>query len=448
VPQPKGLGVLAPRLNPPHAQKTLQSGLKSPDRHLGTGVALTAFGISKQHESQQVSVEAVPPIVQEKPIYRLDASQTNVLALSNLDHETELCQPARIYGTIVQQQFDDKLGTVVTGVTVKEANGQRTVANVDVNLDRMDMVTKGWVTRGLQLLLKEGNRVELGVKLCGAAGRVVMVDSIAAASDGGQTSAGTLSQISTPKQPTEEALATSYQSNFLLAGFLVRAAAVCNVDSKRTISVGFDLVGTPELTAISKAYPDTTTKWMKDGAEKFNSKVMSDGIGPACAYAINERRKAEAVPREPLLGKQNSDEGSDNSEKSEYTVLFKGTCKYKFINRSSFFPCDQTVKFENFTNHHSEFMFTVLHGSKIFNFSGNKDRQPNLGNYFLSVNKARFGDVSGGVEGNVEGECHMLQNADGSKFYEIKCDVFDRKAGFEFNFYLTEISGFERKGSR
>jgi hypothetical protein len=29
VPQPKGLGVLAPRINPPHAQKTLQSGLKS-----------------------------------------------------------------------------------------------------------------------------------------------------------------------------------------------------------------------------------------------------------------------------------------------------------------------------------------------------------------------------------------------------------------------------------
>jgi hypothetical protein len=130
-------------------------------------------------------------IAQEKPIYLLDASQTNVLALSNLDHETEFCQPARIYGTIVQRQFDDKLGTVVTGVTVKEANGQKTVANVDVNLDRMDMVTKGWVTRGLQLLLQEGNRVELGVKLCGAAGRVVMLDAIAAAeSDGAQTSAG------------------------------------------------------------------------------------------------------------------------------------------------------------------------------------------------------------------------------------------------------------------
>jgi hypothetical protein len=31
-PQPQGARVLAPRLNPPHAQKTLQSSLKSPNR--------------------------------------------------------------------------------------------------------------------------------------------------------------------------------------------------------------------------------------------------------------------------------------------------------------------------------------------------------------------------------------------------------------------------------
>src|SRR5712672_1160656 len=31
-PQQKGARVLAPRINPPHAQKTLQSGLNSPDR--------------------------------------------------------------------------------------------------------------------------------------------------------------------------------------------------------------------------------------------------------------------------------------------------------------------------------------------------------------------------------------------------------------------------------
>jgi hypothetical protein len=34
VPQPKGLGVLAPRLNPPHAQKALSKKIMIPDRLL------------------------------------------------------------------------------------------------------------------------------------------------------------------------------------------------------------------------------------------------------------------------------------------------------------------------------------------------------------------------------------------------------------------------------
>lgn len=67
-------------------------------------------------------------------------------------------------------------------------------------------------------------------------------------------------------------------------------------------------------------------------------------------------------------------------------------------------------------------------------------------NYFLSVDTAKFGEASGkGAQGKVEGECHMRMNKDGSKYYEIKCDVFDRKAGIIFNFYLTDISGFEKK---
>jgi hypothetical protein len=36
-------------------------------------------------------------------------------------------------------------------------------------------------------------------------------------------------------------------------------------------------------------------------------------------------------------------------------------------------------------------------------------------------------------------------NKDGSTYYEIKCDVFDLKSGIIFNFYLTDISGFEKK---
>jgi hypothetical protein len=80
---------------------------------------------------------------------------------------------------------------------------------------------------------------------------------------------------------------------------------------------------------------------------------------------------------------------SDSVENLQYTVSFKGTSKYKLVNRTSFFPCDPNVRFENFKNHTSAFSFTV-ENSTIFVFSGGKDRQPNLENYFLSVDTANL----------------------------------------------------------
>jgi len=52
--QPKGARVLAPRLNPPHTQKTLQSGLKSPD-------GLLAFN-SFAGERRRQSIGSEPPV--------------------------------------------------------------------------------------------------------------------------------------------------------------------------------------------------------------------------------------------------------------------------------------------------------------------------------------------------------------------------------------------------
>lgn len=75
------------------------------------------------------------------------------------------------------QEFDSR-GIVVTGITLEEGRGQRSFLNVQIDVDAMDRVTAGWVVQGLQLLLRKGNRVSLGVRICGAAGRVVMIDSV------------------------------------------------------------------------------------------------------------------------------------------------------------------------------------------------------------------------------------------------------------------------------
>ncbi|MGP0059342.1 MAG: hypothetical protein ACLPID_08665 [Beijerinckiaceae bacterium] len=86
-----------------------------------------------------------------------------------------------------------------------------------------------------------------------------------------------------------------YQSRFRIAGVLLRAGAICGADYKRTIAVGLDLIATPELKAIAKAYPDTTQQWMKGGADNFNTGVMTDGLASACAYALTVRRQAEDI---------------------------------------------------------------------------------------------------------------------------------------------------------
>jgi hypothetical protein len=55
---------------------------------------------------------------------------------------------------------------------------------------------------------------------------------------------GTGSQSQRTQNP-ESGDATVFRSRFMLAGFLLRAAAVCGDDFKRTVTAGFDLVASP-----------------------------------------------------------------------------------------------------------------------------------------------------------------------------------------------------------
>src|SRR5258705_9415754 len=83
--QPKGARVLAPRLNPPHAQKTLQSGLKSPDG------LLTSF----TRRSLRAPDETLRQIGRLQ-IYRKrgDTLQSiNLLSLGPVNQETIIHQP-------------------------------------------------------------------------------------------------------------------------------------------------------------------------------------------------------------------------------------------------------------------------------------------------------------------------------------------------------------------
>jgi hypothetical protein len=86
-----------------------------------------------------------------------------------------------------------------------------------------------------------------------------------------------------------------YESRYQIAGLLLRVAKVCQGDAKRAIDAGFGLLASEELKAMSRAYPQQTQKWMEQGAEKFNTGVMADGIAAACTFAQKVITKAEEI---------------------------------------------------------------------------------------------------------------------------------------------------------
>jgi hypothetical protein len=111
------------------------------------------------------------------PSYRLSQDRTRVVELTNLD-SSEDCHLTRLVGTVVKRQFDEDRAVVMTGVTVELADGRRQFSYIYVELTALSFLDRDWVLTGLQTLLKEGNKADLGINLCGAGGRIAVLNSV------------------------------------------------------------------------------------------------------------------------------------------------------------------------------------------------------------------------------------------------------------------------------
>jgi hypothetical protein len=49
------------------------------------------------------------------------------------------------------------------------------------------------------------------------------------------------------------------------------------------------------------------------------------------------------------------------------------------------------------------------------------------------------------VDHNMEGECHFRMNKSATRFFDIKCDIYNRAKRPIYNFYLEKIQKFDRK---
>jgi hypothetical protein len=126
--------------------------------------------------SRQISPYATSDSFYPGPRYQLDDASGELVSLSNLNPAPD-CVGALITGKIVRREFR-KDGLMPTGIVVEAPDGSREFVNTGVELGSADNGTRGWVLRGLQTLLSEGRFAEMYVRVCGAGGRVEVLDAL------------------------------------------------------------------------------------------------------------------------------------------------------------------------------------------------------------------------------------------------------------------------------
>lgn len=153
----------------------VQTGLWRNNQYAGSSApTIAATPVQYPNQAQPV----------RRPSYQVDSTQSRILRIYNLSSGGE-CRRAAFEGRVVQRNFSG-IGTVPSSIVLQGEDGSRQLINIDtskVSLDYMPMVDIGWITQGLQTLLAEGRQVVIGVDVCGAAGRVVMLDSIMSSVD-------------------------------------------------------------------------------------------------------------------------------------------------------------------------------------------------------------------------------------------------------------------------
>jgi hypothetical protein len=109
------------------------------------------------------------------PQYKLDSKQKRVIEIVSLGGVGD-CVPSALIGTVVARQFNND-GIDLISVTLENKFGERTFINLNTP-NEFSLTDIEWIRRGLQTLLKVGNRVSLGVGFCGAGGRVNVLNAV------------------------------------------------------------------------------------------------------------------------------------------------------------------------------------------------------------------------------------------------------------------------------
>ena len=103
-------------------------------------------------------------IAQAEPAFQLDPASNRVVSISNLS-KNSTCDPRPFRGTVAKRQFDDDRVTVA-GFILELPDGSRHFVGVDLDTQGLTLNSSGWVIRGLQTLLTQGNQVDVTLNSC------------------------------------------------------------------------------------------------------------------------------------------------------------------------------------------------------------------------------------------------------------------------------------------
>jgi hypothetical protein len=188
------------------------------------------------------------------------------------------------------------------------------------------------------------------------------------------------------------------------------------------------------------------------GSSPFVSEVIPWALPP---LAPETTESAEPEPCAPNLSPglcyemlrlfdfENGDPPFSPTRGPRYTIFFRGDCTMTLL--AGPIPCDQYLTYTVVGNGRSLFVFTEGDNSAIA-MSGGSEKQPVLTGYYLNIDTIRVVDhgKEGPRDNNMTGECHINLSADATKFYYVRCIVWDRGRQMQMKFDLDNIQGFEK----
>jgi clan AA aspartic protease (TIGR02281 family) len=156
------------------------------------------------------------------------------------------------------------------------------------------------------------------------------------------------------------------------------------------------------------------------------------------AWAIDNDRHVLVLQDQPV----GPPGGTADGLPIKTAIAFFGRCRYQLV--AGFFPCGNPVAYNVLKNGRS--LLTFWSDQAAYTLSGGKDRQPNLENYYLSIDtfSLKLKDKEETSDRGMEGECHFSLNRDSTRFFYIKCDVYNRAKDSSTIFIWTKLGNSKR----